>query len=90
MTEEIIGTDEQGKKVQRQDLTLPIPVRNDLPGVLDSYPVIYSEKASSSKCPKEFKEGRWIPIGMNDLKEIKQAVLSYDLHSTFVTEMVKT
>ena len=27
---------------------------------------------------------------MNDLKEIKQAVVTYGLHSTFVKEMVKT
>ena len=29
---EIIGTDEQGKKVQGQDSTLPVSVRDDLPG----------------------------------------------------------
>ena len=88
--EEIIGADEHGKKAQRQDSTLPVAVRDDLPRVLASYPVIYSDKASSSKGPKGSKEGRWIPIGMNDLKEIKQAVVTYGLHSTFLREMVKT
>ena len=57
--------------------------------VLASYPVITSEKASSSKCPKGFKKCRWKPIGMKDLKEIKQAVVSYDICSPFVREMVK-
>ena len=31
-----------------------------------------------------------MPIGMNDLKEIKQAVATCGLHSAFVREMVKT
>ena len=88
--EEIIGADEQGKKAQGQDSTLPVAVRDDLPRVLASYPVIYSDKASSSKGPKGSKEGRWIPIGMNDLKEIKQAVITYGLHSIFIREMIKT
>ena len=29
-------------------------------------------------------------MGMNDLKEIKQAVVTYGLHSTFIREMVNT
>ena len=33
ITEEIIGADEQEKKVQGQDSTLPVPVRDDLPRV---------------------------------------------------------
>ena len=88
--EEIIGADEQGKKLKGQDSSLPVAVRDNLPRVLASYPVIYSDKASSSKDPKEYKEGRWIPIGMNDLKVIKQVVITYGLHSTFVREMIKT
>ena len=54
-SEEIIGADEQGKKVQRWDLTLPLAVRDDLPRILASYPIIYSEKASSSKGSKGSK-----------------------------------
>ena len=34
MIEEIIGSDEQGKKAQGQDSTLPVAVRDDLPRVL--------------------------------------------------------
>ena len=90
MIKEIIGAHEQGKKAQGQDLTLPVAVRDDLLRVLASYHVIYSDKASSSKCPKGSKESRWIPIGMNDLKKIKQAVKIYGFHSAFVREMIKT
>ena len=43
--------------------------RDDVPRVLTSCPVIYSNKASSSKGPKGFKGGRWKPTGMNDLKK---------------------
>ena len=70
-------------KVQGQELTSPVyvGVRDDLPRVLVSYYLlITSEKASSSKCPKGSKECRQKPIGMNDLKEIKQRVVYYDLH----------
>ena len=66
--ESIIGPDEQGKKVQGQDLTSPVAVREDFSRVLASYSVVYSDKASSSKGPKGFKEDRLIPIGMNDIK----------------------
>ena len=88
MTEEIIGADEQGKKAQGQDATSPVAVRTGSPRVLASYPVIYSDKASTSKGSKGAKEGRWIPRGMNDLKEIKQAVVIYSLHSTFFKKMI--
>ena len=91
MIEELIRIDEQGVKVQIQDLVLPVCVRarDDLPWVLATYTVISSDKPSSSKHPKGFKECKWQPIGMNDLKEIKQAVVSYDLHSPFISEMGK-
>ena len=49
MIEEIIGANEQGKKAQGQDSTLPVAIRDDLLRVLASYPVIYSDKASSSE-----------------------------------------
>ena len=72
MIEEITGMDVQGKKIQGQDLTSPVPVGADLPRVLASYPVICSDNASSSKCSKGSKEGRWISIGMNDLKKLSK------------------
>ena len=68
----------------------PPPVRTGLPRVLATYPVIYSDKASTSKGSKGAKESRWMPVGMNDLKEIKQTVVNYGLHSTFVKEMIRT
>ena len=92
MIEQIIRAGGQGEKVKEQSLTLPVCVRtkDGLYRILASYTVINSEKASSSKCPKGSKECRRIPIGMNDLKEIKQAVTSHVLYSPFVKEMVKT
>ena len=89
MIVEVIGADGQGKKVQGQDSTLPAAVRDDLPRILASYPVNYSD-ILSSKDPKGSKKGRWIPIAINNLKEIKQAVIIYGLHSTFVREMIKS
>ena len=82
MIEDIIGLDEQEENVQGKNLTslVPVRVRDDLPRVLASHPVI---------TPKRSKECIWKHIGMNDLKEIKQAIVSYGLHSLF-REMVRT
>ena len=67
-----------------------VRVRGELPRVLAFYPVITSDKPSSSKCPKGPKEYRWKPKGINNIKEIKQAVVLYDMHLPFVREMVIT
>ena len=56
MIEEIIGADEQGKKVQGQDSTSPVAVRDDLPRVLASYPVIYPDKHQVLKAQKDAKK----------------------------------
>ena len=42
------------------------------------------------KGQKRFKGSRWISVGMNELKEIKQAVITYGLHTSFVKVMTKT
>ena len=44
--EEIIRCDEEGMEVQAQDLALPVYVRvkDDLPRVLATYPIITSDK----------------------------------------------
>ena len=89
MIEEIIGADKQSKKAEGQDTMPPPAVRIGLPRVLALFTVIYSDKVSTSKGSKGAKEGRWIPIGMNDLKEIKQAVVNYGLYSSFFKEMIK-
>ena len=88
---EIIRTDEQRVEVQGQDLASLVRVggRDDLPRVLATYPVISSDKPSSNKYPKGFKECKWKHIGVSGLKEIKQAVVSYDFHPPFVRKMVK-
>ena len=80
------------EKVQGKDSTLPVNVRvrEDLPRVLATYPVNSSDKPSITSYTKASKECRWKPMGMNNLKEIKKVVVSYDLHSPFVKGIVKT
>ena len=90
MIEKIIGADKQGKKTQGHDATSPVIVRTGLPRILVFCPVIYSDKAPGSKGQKGSKESRWTPIGMIYIIQIKQALLTYDLHSTCVKEMIKT
>ena len=58
MIEKIIGAGELGKKAQGRDTMSPLAVRNGLLRVLASHPVIYSDKASTSKSLKGAKEGR--------------------------------
>ena len=85
--EEIIDSDEQEQKVERQ----PSPQKTlSLHRVIPAFPVITSEKITGSKNPKVVKEHTWEPIRMNDLKEFKQAIVNYGLHSSFVREMLKS
>ena len=65
-----------------QDLALQIwaKVRDDSHIVLSAYLVISSEKPSGTKYTKQVKEYKWQPIGMSDLKEIKQTIVSYSFH----------
>ena len=85
--EEIIDSDEQELKVERQ----PSPQKTlSLHRVIPAFPVITSEKITGSKNPKVIKEHTWEPIRMNDLKEFKQAIVNYGLHSSFVREMLKS
>ena len=62
MTEEMIGTAEQGAKIQEQDLAslVWVKVRDDLPRVLTAYQVIFSEKPSDTKYPKVVKEYKYL------------------------------
>lgn len=82
----MIKTDEQGQKAQEQDLASLVCVRlqDDFPSVLAAYPVISFEKPSGTKYSRSSKNI------YGNLKEIKQAIVSYDPHSPFVREMVKT
>ena len=85
--EEIIDSDEQEQKVERQHS----PQKTlSLHRVIPAFPVITSEKITGSKNPKVVKEHTWEPIRMNDLKEFKQAIVNYGLHSSFVREMLKS
>ena len=62
-----------------------VRVRDDLPRVLATYPVITSDKAVNTQYPNGYKECKW-----KDMKEIKQAVVSYGMHSPHVRELVNT
>ena len=68
--EEFIEIDEQGQKVQGQDLASSVHARpwDDLHRVSTAYPVISSERPSGTKYPKVVKEYAWEPIHMSDLK----------------------
>ena len=80
------------RRLKEQDLASSVHARlwDDLHRVSTAYPVISSERPSGTKYPKVVKEYAWEPIHMSDLKEIKQAIVSYGLHLPFVREMVKT
>ena len=58
-TEEFTETDEQGQKVQRQDLASCIHVRlwdDFFRVIITAYTVIFSERPSGNKYPKVVKE----------------------------------
>lgn len=86
LIEELVRTYKQKEEVQAKDLisTVPLIVRD--PRVLDTYT---SEKPANTQYPNRHTEYKWKPIGIKDLKEIKQVVVSYGIHSPFVSEMVK-
>ena len=90
--EKIIDFDDQEEKVKRQNLTSSVgkTLWDSFPKVLPAFPIIASEKVASSKYPKVNKKYTWEPIHVSDLKEIKQTIVTYGLHSSFVREMVKT
>ena len=75
---------EQGEEIQAEDLAPPVilRVRNDSPTVLTTYPVIASEKSANTQYQNGYKECTWKHISIKDLKEIKQTVISYGMHST--------
>ena len=70
--EEIVRTDKWGKEVQTKDFISPVPlrVRDYLPRVLPTYPLITSDKPANLS-PNRYKACKWRPIGMKFIKEIK-------------------
>ena len=57
---------------------------------LATYPVTTSEKAANTQYPKGYTEFKWGPKHLKDLKNIKQAVVSYGMHLSYMRELVKT
>ena len=89
--EEIINFDEQEQKVGRQNLTLSVrkTLQNSFPRVLPAFPVVTSEKGAVSKYPKVIKDHTWELIHMSDLKDIKQVIVNYGLHSSLLERWSK-
>ena len=58
-------------------------------GFFDTYAVITSEKPANTQYQHRYTECNWETISMNNLKDIKQAVVSYSMHSSFVRELIK-
>ena len=93
--EKLVRTYKQGEEVQakdiRKDLALWVPLRikDDLPIDLATYSVTTSEKPENTQYPKGYTECKCEPICMKDLKDIKQGIASYDMHSPYV-KLIKT
>lgn len=91
-----VKADELGDKVQTKEnskeLTLPVLFRdtNDLPRILATYPFTTYENPGNITYPKEYTECKWQPICMKDIKDIKQAVVSYGMNLPYVRQFIKT
>ncbi|XP_050021481.1 uncharacterized protein [Alexandromys fortis] len=94
--EEFLNSDEEEQTVERQILTTSVGkslrdnFHKSLPTALPAFPVITTEKVIGSRNPRVIKEDTWEHVRMNDLKEIKQAVMTFGMHSSFVKEMLKS
>ena len=90
--EEILNSDEEEQKIERQILTPSgsKTLQDNFHKALPAFPVITAEKVTGSRNPRVIKEHTWEPIYMNDLKEIKQTVINFGRHSSFVKEIRKT
>ncbi|XP_049981111.1 endogenous retrovirus group K member 5 Gag polyprotein-like [Alexandromys fortis] len=89
-------SDEEEQTVERKILTTSVGkslrdnFHKSLSTPLPAFPVITTEKVIGSKNPRILKEDTWEPVRINDLKEIKQAVTAFGMHSSFVKEMLKS
>ena len=83
MLKRLRNLSEQGEEIQAEDLASPVflRVRNDSPSVLTTYPVIASEKSANTQYQNGYKECKWKHM-YERFKKIKQAVISYGMHST--------
>lgn len=91
MIEKFFSTDNQGEEIQAKDVASPVPlrIREDLPIVLTTYSIITSEKTGNTQYANKYIEYKWKPMDMKALKDIKQAVASYSMHSPFVRDVIK-
>ena len=81
--EELVRTDKQGEEVLAKDLALLVPlrVRDDLSRVRASNSIVNSDKPANTQYPNGYKECKWKPIGIKDLKEIKHTIVYYSMHA---------
>lgn len=54
------------------------------------YPITISETPENTKYPEGYTECKQDPICMREIKDIKEAVLSYGIYSPYVSQLVKT
>ena len=54
------------------------------------FPVSVNEKPETKKHPKGGVAYQWEPISMKDLKGIKEAVVSYGMHSPYVKQLIES
>lgn len=67
-------------------MLVPLRVRDDLPKVVITSPdminpATISEKLTNIKYPERYTECKWEPLHMKELRDIKEAIVSYGIHS---------
>ncbi|CAO2628536.1 E3 ubiquitin-protein ligase NEDD4, partial [Lemmus lemmus] len=82
-----LGSQDQGMTEQILDSSIQKTPRINFPG---AFLILAPENLTNSKAQKVAKQALWEPVPMHDLKEIKQAVMTYSLHSSYVNEILKT
>ena len=58
--------------------------------VRGAFPVSINEKSAMKKHPKGGVAYQWEPICMKDLKSIKEAIVSYGMHSPYVKQLIES
>lgn len=87
-------TSESEIQATGQDRSFPklLKCRNDFPKVAMRSPMVFPVSVSEKPATKKQSNGpiayHWEPIQMKDLKNIKEAIVMYGLHSPFVRELL--
>lgn len=54
------------------------------------HPVTVCEKPGNNDYPEEYTDWKWEPIHMKDFKALKEAIVSDDMHSAYIREILNT